>query len=127
LSVNDRRSARRFESSDGKLRLHTEPVHSTGHDLVDFSYNSARFVASESFRQEQELIFDLTTAGHDINTLKGYVVRVDNAEEFQDKYFVVIKFLPFSTLEKFNTLENYRLLKTLIAEMESKGPDPRVR
>ena len=127
MSISDRRSARRFQAADGKLRLHADTGNAMGHNLVDFSYNSARFVAAESYQQEQELIFDLATAGHDINTLKGYVVRVENAAEFQDQYFVVIKFLPFSTLDKYNTLENYQLLKALITEMEQKGPDPRIR
>ena len=111
MSINERRSARRFKTPDGKLRLYSESGTSTGHNLIDFSYNSARFMAQKTYEPEQKLVFDLATAGHDINALKGYVVRVQNAEEFQKYYYVVIKFLPFSTLDKYNTLENYQILK----------------
>jgi hypothetical protein len=127
LSINDRRRARRFQTPDGEVRLYSETGNTTGHNLIDFSYNSARFMAKRTYQPEQELVFDLAASGHDINSLKGYVVRVQNAEEFQNNYFVVIKFLPFSTLDKYNTLENYQILKNLISELEKKGPDPRVR
>jgi len=121
--MNDRRSARRFNAQQGTLRVHAAAEQAAGHKLVDFSYNSARFLAPNVFETEQELIFDLQTEGHHINALKGYVIRVENAAEFQSKYFVVIKFFPFSTLEKYNSLENYENLKSLITRMQNKDPD----
>ncbi len=121
--MSDRRSARRFNTQHGTLRVHAGTDQPEGHKLVDFSYNSARFLAPDAFEPEQELIFDLQTEGHDINALKGYVIRVENAAEFQSKYFVVIKFFPFSTLEKYNSLENYQNLKSLITRMQNMYPD----
>ena len=124
---SDRRSARRFDVPDSGLRLHAGAGRTTNHVLVDFSHNSARFVSHRALEPEQDLVFDLTTSGYDISRLKGFVVRVDNADEFQKNFYVVIKFYPFSTLEKYHSLDNYQTLKSLITELEMKGPDPRVR
>lgn len=109
------------------MHVHAGAGRTTDHVLVDFSHNSARFVSNRALEPEQDLLFDLTSSGYDINRLKGFVVRVDNADEFQKSFYVVIKFYPFSTLDKYNTLENYQTLKSLISELELKGPDPRVR
>ncbi len=111
---DDRRTMERYWLKEAKISLQFSTVTSQEIKLVDISFNSIRVILAESLREDQNVTIGIQVPHKKILFLKGYVLRVEEFSEKTGNYMVAIKFHPFSTYDRFNSLDDRKNLKQIL-------------
>ena len=110
----DRRSDDRLRSESVKINLHLELNTVTPCKLMDLSFSSISILSTYKLEEGTDVRLDIMSEQDTIDEITGYVVRCDS---LGNKNIMAIKFYPFSTMEKYNSMECYHKLKRLINQL----------
>jgi hypothetical protein len=110
----DRRSDDRLHPESVKINLHLEINTVTPCKLIDLSFSSMSLLSTYLVEEGTDVRLDIISEQETINEITGYIVRCDSLD---GKNKMAIKFYPFSTMEKYNSMECYHKLKRLINQL----------
>ena len=110
----DRRSDDRLRSEFVKINLHLELNTVTPCQLIDLSFSSISILSICKLEDGTDVRIDILSEQESITEISGYVIRCDS---LGGKNKIAIKFYPFSTMEKFNSMDCYHKLKRLINQL----------
>jgi hypothetical protein len=91
--------------------------------LVDISLNSVKFVAAFPLIEGQDIVIRFQFPQIKFFSMKGFTLRVEEFPETDRQHTIVVKFYPFSTYERYNLMENRKLLQKILShgEVTQKG------
>jgi hypothetical protein len=112
--VDDRRTMERYWLKEVKITLWVNTITCKDNNLVDISFNSIRLITTGSLREEQNVTIGIQVPYKKELSLKGYVLRVEEFSETKGHYMIAIKFHPFSTYDRFNSLDDRKTLKQIL-------------
>lgn len=110
----DRRSDDRLRSESVRINLHLELNTVTPCRLLDLSFSSISILSTYKIEEGNDVTMEILYEQESITEITGYVVR---CESMNEKNKIAIKFYPFSTMEKYNSMECYHKLKSLINQL----------
>ena len=114
IVLKDRRRVERYDVPDAQVELLLMGDSHKENRLVDISFHTIRVITSLVLHEEQDVAVRLKTPLSKPLTLKGFVLRIDEFPGKKDKFIVAINFHPFSTYERYNNLEDRKILKTIL-------------
>jgi len=109
----------RYRLINARIELAAQDAVDLEVKLVDLSFNSVRLITALSLHEEQDVLVRILTSFSKTLSLKGYVIRVEDKAARDGQSVVAIKFHPFSTYDRFNTLDDRKKLKSIIEKAKT--------
>jgi hypothetical protein len=113
----DRRHADRYKVTDGKIKYRLSSGHGDVTSIRDIAQNSASFQINHSLQPGDTLELEIIIPSKDKINLKAICVRILEQAE-NNLSFAAVQFMPYSTIERFNSLRTQEQMRRLIEEFK---------
>ena len=117
----DRRHADRYIVPDARIKYRLSSGHGDVTSMKDIAQNSASFQVNHDIKPGDVMELEIMIPSREKITVKARCVRVME-QESSNLAFAAVQFLPFSTLESYNSFHSQRQLHMLIEEFKKTLP-----
>jgi hypothetical protein len=111
----DRRHADRFKVPDARIKYRLSSGTSDVTPMKDMARNSASFQVNHNIKPGDVLELEIMIPSKEKIIVKATCVRIISQESC-DLTFAAVQFLPFSTMERYNSFRSQEQLRVLINE-----------
>jgi hypothetical protein len=113
----DRRHADRYKVPNAKIKYRLSSGTSDITPMKDMAQNSASFQVNHEIKPGDIIELDILIPAREKITVKATCVRI-TAQENSNLYFAAVQFLPFSTIERYNSFKSQEQLRVLFEEFK---------
>ena len=114
----DRRHADRYKVPNAKIRYRLSSGTSDITPMKDMAQNSASFQVNHDIKPGDIIELEILIPAKERITVKATCVRI-TAQESSNLTFAAVQFLPFSTIERYNSFKSQEQLRILVNEFKN--------
>ena len=114
----DRRHADRYKVPNAKIKYRLSSGTGDITPMNDMAQNSASFQVNHDIKPGEIIELEILIPAKEKITVKATCVRI-TAQESSNLAFAAVQFLPFSTIERYNSFKSQEQLRTLVEEFKN--------
>jgi hypothetical protein len=113
----DRRHADRYKVANAKIKYRLSSGHGDVTPMKDIAQNSASFQINHDIKPGDVVELEIMIPSKEKIVVKATCVRV-SGQESNNLTFAAVQFLPFSTIERYNSFKSQEQLRLLVEEFK---------
>ena len=117
----DRRHADRYAVPNAKIKYRLSSGHGDVTPLKDMAQNSASFQINHAVQPGEAIELEILIPAKDKISLKATCVRI-SSQQNSNLSFAAVQFLPYSTIERYNSFRSQEQLHELVEEFRKTLP-----
>jgi hypothetical protein len=117
----DRRHADRYRIPSARIKYRLSTGHGDTTPMIDIAQNSASFQINHQVKPGDFLELEIMIPAQEKINVKATCVRV-SGQESSNMTFAAVQFLPFSTIDRYNSFKSQEQLRRLVDEFKKSLP-----